>query len=158
MCLSPGHGQSYSARRDPQPLGSVSEAAGSCPRSRLASPLCPGNLKGKRKPEKPGPGTGQPGLPGPGCGGILCSRALPGQVRYLPCYLSSKWHNREALTGNVELFIVMVIVSPDLCTFFWSFGKAPQMRSTFRPTFGWAAATKTGGRVRTSGRVTKWGF
>ncbi len=52
----------------------------------------------------------------------------------------------------------MIIVLPDPCIFFWSSGKAPQTRSTFRPTFGLGGATKTEGGVRTSGPVMKWGY
>ena len=76
-----GHRQSHAARSDPQPLGFVSEAAGSHPRGRLAPPFRPGDLQGKWKPEEPGPGTGQPGLPGTGCGSVSDGGALPGQVR-----------------------------------------------------------------------------
>ncbi len=57
-----------------------------------------------------------------------------------------------------ELFMVIVFALPDPCVFFWSSGKAPQMRNMFRPTFGWDGATKTGGGVRTSGPVMKWGY
>lgn len=64
------------------------------------------------------------------------------------------------MTGNVdkELFIVMDVVLPDPCAFLWNSGKAPQMKSMFRRTFGWAGATKTGGRDRTAGHVMKWGY
>ncbi|TMS17113.1 SH3 domain and tetratricopeptide repeat-containing protein 2 [Larimichthys crocea] len=53
---------------------------GRIPGGRLASPLCLGDLQGKWKSKKPGPGTCQPGLPGTGCGCILCCRTLPGQI------------------------------------------------------------------------------
>lgn len=55
------------------------------------------------------------------------------------------------------LFILVIIVSPDLSVSSWSCGKDPRMRSMFRPTSGSGGATKTGGGGRTAGRVSKWG-
>lgn len=52
----------------------------------------------------------------------------------------------------------MTILLPDPCVFFWSSGKTPQMRSMFRPTFGWGAATNRGGGHTTSGHLMKWGY